>query len=222
MYVTPTIPESHDGNHARVLNQPADLPAAIDEIVAFYHGHGLTPRVKFVSAEGDDPRLRRALANAGFEFVDEEAMRVYLHEGPSRITPNPAVRVRRLDRLDDETFAALGTLNWPRVAKVIARRLLREDDFLFVGEFDGQAVSVALLERVDGICRVDEVHTAEASRGQGAARAVIDALVADYQARWAEPLYLWTDNPIAERLYQEGGFVKLDCSFTSWTARREQ
>ena len=38
LFVTPTIPDSHDGNHACVLSRCDDLAAVVDEIVAFYEG----------------------------------------------------------------------------------------------------------------------------------------------------------------------------------------
>ena len=221
MFITPTIPESNDGNHACVVSRPENPGAAINEIVSFYDGRGLSPRVNYLSADGDDPALRTALEAAGFAIGGGDDMRVHLYEGPSRVMPRPAVRVRRFDRFEDGLFEALTEINCERVAKVIERRMARSDGWLFLGELNGKPVSVALLERIDGICRVDEVHTAEAHRGHGAARAVIHTLVGFYQERLAEPLYLWTDNPIAERLYQEAGFAKLGCDLARWIAKRE-
>ena len=218
MFITPTIPESNDGNHACVLNRPGNVGAIVAEIVAVYQERGLSPRVNYLSAEGDDPALRTALEAAGFSIGGGDDMRVYLYERPSRITPSPALHVRRFGRFEDGLFEALAEINCERVAKVIERRMPRDDGWLFLGELDGKPVSVALLERIDGICRVDEVHTTEAYRGRGAARAVIHTLVSFYQERLTEPLYLWTDNPIAERLYQEAGFAKLDCHLTHWIA----
>ena len=220
MFITPTIPESNDGNHACVLNRPEDAAAAVDEIVSFYDDHGLSPRVNCLSADGDEPALRTALESAGFTIGGGDDMRVYHFEGPSRVIPNPAVHVRQLDRFEDGLFEALTEINCDRVAKVIKRRMARSYGWLFLGELDGKPVSVALLEKIDGVCRVDEVHTAEAFRGHGAARAVIYTLVGFYQNRLTEPLYLWTDNPTAERLYQEAGFAKLDCHLTHWIAKR--
>ena len=80
---------------------------------------------------------------------------------------------------------------------------------------------MGLLERVGSICRVDEVHTAECHRRKGCARAVMHAMVTYYQKHISVPLFLWTDNPIAERIYVEAGFVKLDHALTNWSAWRE-
>jgi len=217
LFVTPTIPESHDGNHACVLNRTCDAPAAVAEITAFYRVRGLGPRVNYISARGDHPRLREALAAAGLE-LDREAIRIYLQRGASRISPNPEVSIRRVDTVDDDMLATLASINNARAAKVIERRCRRRDCWLFAGEIHGQLASVALLELVDDICRVDEVHTAEVLRGIGCARAAVHALVSFHREHISVPLYLYSDNPIAERIYVEAGFARLDAELTNWGA----
>ena len=222
LFVTPTIPDSHDGNHARVLNHCDDLAAVVDEIVAFYEGRGLTPRVNHISADGDDPNLRQALGAAGFTFGHGDTMRVYVYHGPSRIVPNPNVRVQQIEIVDSDMLAALTSISNQRMAKVLERRACRVGGWLFVGEIGGQVSSVALLEHIGNICRVDEVNTAERHRRKGCARAVVHTLVTYYQRRMTVPLYLWTDNPIAERIYAEAGFVEIEYSLTNWCAWQER
>ena len=221
LFVTPTIPDSHDGNHACVLRHCDDLTPVIDEIVAFYESRGLTPRVNYISADGDDPDLREALMAARFTFGPGDTMRVYVYHGPSRVTPNPNVDVHQIEIVDSAMLAALTSIGNPRMAKVLQRRARRSGGWLFVGTIAGQAVSVALLEHVGDVCRVDEVSTAECHRRKGCARAVIHALVTYRQRHMSAPLYLWTDNPIAERIYAEAGFVKVGHSLTHWYAWRE-
>jgi GNAT superfamily N-acetyltransferase len=218
LFVTPTIPDSYDGNHACVLNARGDLAPVIDEVVAFYRRRGLPPRVHYMSASRDSPGLRQALRAAGFTFGAGEAMHVYVYQGPSRIRPNPKVHVRQVEVVEPSIFSALTAIGNLRSAKVIERRVRRADTWLFVGEVDGKVASVALLEWLEKICRVDEVATIECHRSKGCARAVIHALVAYYQKHWSAPLYVWTDNPIAGRIYAEAGFTKIDHSITSWVA----
>ena len=221
LFVTPTIPDSHDGNHACVLSRRGDLAAVVDEIVAFYEGRSLSPRVNYLSADGDAPDLHSALEAAGFTVGHHNAMRLYLYRGPSRIAPSPDVRVRHVAEVDADMLGFLTAVENSRMAKVLQRRASRPDAWLFVGEVDGQVASVALLERVGDICRVDEVHTAERHRRKGCARAVVHSLVTYYRKRISVPLFLWTDNPVAERIYVEAGFVNLDHSLTTWSAWRD-
>jgi len=217
-FYTPSIPESHDGNHACIQEHEGNPETVIREILSFYEARGRAPRANRVSADGEDDALRQALAEAGFVFAFENAMRVFVFQEPSKVVCNPAVRVRGVRALDSELFEAISELNCPRVAKVLQRRLARQSAVLYVGELDGQPVSIALLERTERLWRVDEVHTHDAYRSQGCARAVIHTLVSFYAAETRSPLYLWTDNPIAARLYAEAGFRELDVRPTSWTA----
>jgi len=221
LFVTPSIPDSHDGNHACVLTRCGDMTAVVDEIAAFYEGRGLTPRVNYISADGDAPSLRQALAAAGFTFGHGDTMQVYLYHGPSRIAPNPAVRVRQIEIVDSAVLAALTSIGNLRMAKVLERRACHADGCLLVGEIGGQVASVALLEHTGNICRVDEVNTAERYRRKGCARAVVHALVTHYQRHMSDLLYVWTDNPVAGRLYTEAGFVEIEHSLTNWCAWRE-
>jgi len=216
LFHTPSIPESHDGNHARVADHGGRPADAVREVVAFYRSKGLTPRVNFVSADGDDPQLRAALSDAGFVFEYENEMRVYVHEGPSSISPNPAVRVRRVSALSSTLFDAISELNCLRVARVLKRRMCQREAHLFVGEYEGRSVSIALLEPAERLWRVDEVHTHPDFRGRGCARAVIHELVSFERGTKDTPLYLWTDNPVAERLYVEAGFESVGQPLTSW------
>ncbi len=221
LFVTPSIPDSHDGNHACVLSRCDNLAAVVDEIVTFYGARGLTPRVNYISRAGDYSDLREALEAGGFTIAHDNTTRMYLYQGPSRIAPNPHVRVEQVESVDADMFASLKSIVNLRTAKVVQRRASRADGWLFVGELDGQVASVGLLERLQNICRVEELQTAERHRRKGCARAVVHAIVTFYRKHMVSPLYLWTDNPVAERIYVEAGFVKLEHSITNWCAWRE-
>jgi len=219
LFHAPGIPESHDANHACILNHGGQPAVAVQEVISFYGSRGSTPRVNLVASEGDDQESKSALMQAGFVFEYENAMHVYLHRGPSEVKPNREVIVQTVNELDVALFEAIAELNCPRVAKVLQRRLRHEGTRLFVGSVGSQPVSIALLEPVRGLWRVDEVHTHETFRGRGCARAVIHALVQFFEKSpdtERPPLYLWTDNPVAERLYAEAGFERLDLPLTSW------
>ena len=223
LFVTPSAPDSHDGNHACVTKHYDDVTSVVDEIVEFYESRGVIPRVNHVSADDGHSELREALRLAGFTIGIENTMeKVYLCQAPSRITPNPDVRVQYIESVDADMFEALVAIHNLRMATVIQRRACRADDWLFVGKFNGELASVALLERLGNICRVDEVHTAECHRRKGCSRAVIHAMVAHYKEMCiSAPLYLWVENPVAERIYVEAGFVKQQHSLVNWSAWKE-
>ena len=152
-FVTPTIRDSHDGNHACILNPGENMTAVVEEIVAFYEGRGLSARINYISHRGDNPRLRDSLAAAGFTVSGEGDTRFLLYQGPSRIVPNPDVQVRRLGRVDADMLTTLTSIGNLRMAKVIQRRVARADDWLFVAKIDGELASVALLDQISAVLR---------------------------------------------------------------------
>ena len=180
-FVTPTIPDSHDGNHACVLSDRNDLAPVIEEIVEFYRDRGLEPRVNHMSAQGDARHLRQALGAAGFTFWEMDKMQVYVFRGPSRITPSSNVHVRQVESVDGQMLAVLTSMGGLRSGKVAERRAGHADSILFAGELDGEVASVALLEHPGEVGRVD-------------------------------------DNPVAERIYVEAGFDKIEHTITGWGA----
>jgi len=108
-------PISHDSNHAVILDLDADLGAAIGEVVAFYRGIGVRPRLYGGGLLGEQDRLRPLLEEAGFTFAVHES-RYFILEGESRVQPNPAVEVRRIAVLDDALVHLLnsdGDGTWP-------------------------------------------------------------------------------------------------------------
>ncbi len=70
--------------------------------------------------------------------------------------------------------------------------------------------------------RVDEVLTHKAFRGHGYARTLIDELVRYHQRILGGTLGLYTDNPVAARIYAEAGFDKLDVPLEARAAWLEQ
>ena len=221
LFLTPTIRDSHDGNHACILGQDAIVPGAVRETVSFYRARGLQPRVNYVSAAGDRPTLRNELARAGFSSTVGAANHFFVFKGPCSIVPSACHWVRQVRSVDEKLLEAFTSVRNQRMAKVLQRRLLSPTAWLFVAEADDVPVSVALLEQAGAICRVDEVNTAVRARGKGYARAVIYALVQYYERHIQLPLYLYTDNPIAERIYVEAGFVRLNRPITTWSAWHE-
>jgi GNAT superfamily N-acetyltransferase len=215
-------PQSHDSNHAVVLNYSEDLEEAVDDIIRFYTERGLSPRVYSaclpLNEAHHEVRLKRILAARRFEFL-QDVGRSFVWQGPSRIVPNPVVQVERAHALTPDLVALLNSEEeQPWNIGVLQRHLQVEAFHLLVGRVAGETVTMASLKFLDGLSRVDDVQTHPAHRGRGYARALIHELVRYHAARSGNTLYLYASNPTAIRLYEEAGFVEQTGLARFWAA----
>ena len=218
LYYTPEIPNSSDGNHARILRL-GDAVAVIADVQDFYRRRNLTPRVRVydLSLRGDIDRLRSALLAAGFQFADH-ANQFYVHHQPSRITPNAELTVRRVQSPLPKLLAMVEASDSERAMKVVRRSLACPDYHLLVGFLSGQPVTMAAVERAGSVTRVDDVLTHKPCRGKGYSRTLIHELLQYHSQVLGGVLCLYTDNPTAARIYEEAGFEKLDVPLDHWSA----
>jgi GNAT superfamily N-acetyltransferase len=225
IFYTDAIPDSHDGNHASLLRLPDDPAGAVREIHDFYAARKRMPHLRRHrrAAAAPDPmedRFQQMLREAGWCVEHDTRMRWFLLEGESRIAPSQAVAVRQLNELVPAQTAMLRELHNERFSRVCTQRTKHPRARLFTGWLDEKLVTTALWEDFGDVARVDEVNTHPNYRGRGCCRTVIDALVGWHRRRAESPLYLWSDNPTAIRIYIEAGFEEIDCPMQTWTAAR--
>ena len=213
--------ESHDSNHAVIVNVLAmddtALGRALDEIEAFYRAYGVEPRVYSAMTPGEGRRLAPLLVARGYVCVPPE-LRFFEWRSAPRQAPNAALAVRRVTAIDDGLRALIhsdGPCPWTE--GTITRQLPRDDYHLLVGCVGETPVTMASLAYDlgtteapgTGLARVDDVMTDPRHRGHGYARELLRVLVAYHAAQHADGLYLWAENPVAIRIYEESGFVAL-------------
>lgn len=209
-------PRSHDSNHALILNLDGDLDAAIAEVIAFYRGLGVPPRIYHGFVPGVTEKLLPKLLALGFkmEVFDED---YFVCSEPSIIEPPPGVDVRRVRALDAairDIFKEDG--EWS--VGVIERQLARDDYHLMVGYVGDTPVTMAALDIAQRVARVDDVMTHPDHRRKGYARALIHGLVHHHQSVSNTALYLYSGIHSAIRIYQEAGFRKLSWKPYKWSA----
>ncbi len=218
IYYTQDIPDSHDGNHAHIL-QPCDINEAVADIEDFYRTKNLTPRINHYSkpGEGFGKDLRAALQARGYEFGDHDNQ-FLVHRRPSQIKPAAELSIRRVQEPLPELLAMVEQAENQRALRVIRRSLECPGFHLLVGFIDGRPVSMAAVEQPGPVSRVDDVLTAKPFRGKGYCSAVIDELVRYHSREFGGELCLYTSNPTAARIYEKAGFVKIDGTIESWSA----
>jgi len=212
LYYAPYNPNSHDSNHAVVLDPDADLDDLLEEVIAFYRGLGISPRVYPTFVEGEWERMAPALARHGFQMMPEEPTVAMLHDGETYHPPaDVGMDVRRVRKVDSSLLRLIHAKEHQEWTEgVIRRRVQREDQHLFVGYVQGEAVTMAVLGDADVLAHVDHVLTAPAHRRKGYNLNLMRHLVRCHRDRSDKPLYLFSDNPAAVRNYERVGFRTLD------------
>ena len=211
-------PLSNDSNHALILRMDLDLGEAIEDVVGFYQGMRLTPRVYPGFRPDEWDILRPVLTRHGFK-CEEYVNHYFLLEGASVISPNPSVEVRRARDVDASIIDVLCSAEGSdRTVRILRRHLEYEEFHLFAGYVDSRAVTLGSFEIIRGYARVDNVVTHPECRNRGYCRALIHHMVEHYPSAASIPLYLWANNPAAMRIYREAGFVEFSADRPAWGA----
>ncbi len=220
LYYQPQNPDSHDSNHAVILDLAVDLEAAVDDLTSFYGVLGVSPRLYQGFVHGERQALFPLLEHRGFRIIHEDT-RFYGLKEPSTISPCQELVTRRARTLgpaiaDIVRAENKGKGDW--TLGVIRYQLARDQYHLLVA-YDGETpVSMAALDIMDGLSRVDEVVTHPHYRRRGYGRSLIHRLVQYHGQISDNALYLYADNPVAQRIYLEAGFREIEWDFCRWSA----
>lgn len=211
-------PQSHDSNHALILDLDCDLAAAVEDLVMFYRINSLVPRVYSSFREKEQERLIPVLSRRGFEFKTP-GDRIYRLQHSSLIKPRPEFRVRREKEMKPEISAIIRSEDGGDWNVIAMERLLEVESFhLMVGYAGTKPVCLATLNILDGLSRLDDVITCKEHRGKGYGRALIHLIIDYHRQITKNGLYLWSANPTAVRIYREAGFTELEKQPNFWTA----
>lgn len=213
-------PESYDSNHALILNLDVDLPKSVDEIIAFYMERGLPPRIYHSFLEREQELLFPVLQEKGLAMMQFEN-HFLLHKRPSTVSPHPELQVRQINAIDPEIVGLVHTEDegdW--TIRVLERHLHCSGFYLFGGYRGDKPVTIVSLKLMDGYSRVDDMITHAAYRNQGYGRSIVHHLVNFHAQVSRNQLYLYVNNPIAYRMYQDAGFVHT-CTLPGWVAWKE-
>lgn len=210
--------DSYDSNHALIFRDRVEnLPAVLREIADFYLSRGLHPVIyQSILDDGWFGQIAQELAAAGFRSWQEEQTYMLL-TAESRITPDPAIEVRRekawQDAFGKHIFEAAGE---PWEIPVVRRQMQNPGTRCFVAYADGQPVGMIYGHvNAENVCRIDYLLTATAHRGRGIGRALTHAFVRHCRETGVD-CALWPDGDTPRRIYEEAGFRYVE---TRWAGR---
>lgn len=211
-------PTSHDSNHAVILNPESDLDELLVEISEFYQSRALQPRLYPSYQPGEYERLGPYLEKHGYECRQYESWLGVL-SGRSRITPNRSIEISEVHRMDAGIEELLRRCEKSDRSVIILSRRLRNPGFrLYVAHVGGVAASMLAFEMYDGFTMVDNVMTRDDYQRCGLCSALVDHACGRHAEMSENVLYLWTTNPVAQRIYERAGFRSIDIGAEPWSA----
>ena len=211
-------PQSHDSNHAHILNLELPIDTSIHHIISFYTGINITPRIyaSFIDRELDI--LRPYLEKHGFTISTYD--NTYMLLNPLRVPKvDDTVSVHRITRMTPDIAELVqGPHEGDWAIKVLAIRICCENIHLLGLHDDGRYLTIASVEIMDGYTRVDDVVTHPDYRRRRLGTKLMTYLATYHRALSDNYLYLWTNNPVAVPMYRNAGFEEITIDKPSWSA----
>jgi len=218
IYHNPDNPSSYDSNHAHILDLDRPLDTTLRDIISFYTGKNLEPRIyaSFIASEFEI--LRPHLVKHGFTVSTYDNNYMVLNNTYSPRVDD-TLSMHRISRMSPDVVELIERTDggdWG--VKALAYKL-RHDFFHLLGLCSHERyLAIASVEIMDGYSRIDDVATHPDHRRQRLGTRLINYLVAYHAAVSANYLYLYTNNPVAARMYKKSGFEEFMIERPSWSA----
>ena len=220
MFYNTANPDSHDSNHAVIIND-YDYEKALGEIKEFYYSKNLEPRMYSSLEEGQLQNIQPHLERTGFKVNDFGYTEYLVYNGKSAITELHTLDFRRFNAGDDlsvftRIFEDDDTVF--RTQEVVRRRASSPDYYLYIGYSDDIPVVMASFQFDENkSARLDEVETAADLRGKGYARQITRHLTDVFDKQGGKLFFTWAANDTAQRVYLQGGF-EVKYKLPAWSA----
>lgn len=216
-------PLSHDSNHAVITDVSRDWNGVLAEITGFYGSKGITPMLYTGFLPDEKEWLWPVLHQAGFTFRERPDCCMQWLDRPEA-APRADIEVRKEKRVSpDLARLILSDEGGDWTVKALSGIAGSPHCHIFTVYQESRPVAMAVLQVGRRAVRIDDVLTDPAYRGRGYATALMHRCVSAHQEHYAgRPLYLWTENPAAVRIYQRLGFRQVELGAPNWTAYRKR
>ncbi len=218
IYYNPFHPSSWDSNHAHILDINGNIELVLQNIIRFYRGYKLIPRVYMSFIDNEIEKLQPHFKSHGFtmDIYTNEFMVYPTRE--ARIIESPA-SIRRITQLSDDIVELIHTEESGDWSINVLNTSIKDDRFHLLGLFQSnKCLSIASIRIMDSYSRIDDVKTHKEFRGRHYGTQLI-LYLANYHSSISDNcLYLWAHNPIALRLYKNVGFQKIMVNTPCWDA----
>ncbi|HOP10581.1 MAG TPA: GNAT family N-acetyltransferase [Oscillospiraceae bacterium] len=223
-FYSDTNKNSHDCNHA-VISDLSDSESALEMVEAFYYTKAVTPRIFFGGFENERELLTPALRKRGWTIEVADRKLMLWGGGSLKEYTSPKLQIIRKERFDDEIYNMFFAHDGGDWCALATRDCMNYGSIdVFVGrENSCGAASVSIEhDNITHLALVQDVFTLPQFRGKGYARAMMSAAMRFQLEHYNnKDIYLWVENPVAMRVYEDIGFVYSDWNVDTWFAFKQ-
>ena len=221
LFFNEKIKVSHDSNHTIINDYISyNYSQVIDKIVAFYESKVITPRIYSSLTYGQLAKLEKLFLEKNF-VVEKYINNWLVHRSKCSINEPRTLIIERINndyKIINMTKFYDNKWEFP----LLKRKIENKDYHFFTGYENNIPVSIAAIQYIGDIGRIDDIETKTAYRRRGYSRQMIRHIVEYHQKNNDNKiLYLWYNNPTAGKIYKEAGFIDLENNFESWTAYKK-
>ncbi len=216
VYYSDTNKNSHDCNHA-VITDFSDPESVIAAIEAFYYTKAVTPRLFYGGFDKERVLLTPALQKRGWTIETLDRKLMFWGGGEPKEYTSPTLGITHKERFDDEIFNLFYAHDGGDWCALATRDCMYYGSIdVFVGRENtgspsGELSAASVIIEHDGVtdlALVQDVFTLPQFRGKGYARAMMSAAMRYQLGHYHnKDIYLWVENPVAMRVYEDIGFV---------------
>ena len=207
LFYNPDNRDSFDSNHAVIYKEKiTDLKATLEDVVSFYKEKGLRPII--YQSMLDDAwfeDIKDELTAAGFKSWGE-TQRYMLPLGENKIVPNPAIKVRKIEKWDDSVTNVFLEAEEPWEVAVAKKSMDNPNQWMFAAYLGDKPIGLLYGHVNEKVCRGDYLLVSKKHRGIGAGRALFYAFTEWVKESGIENTYIWPDGDTPARIYLEGGY----------------
>jgi GNAT superfamily N-acetyltransferase len=222
LYYNTDNPLSYDSNHAHILDLDHNVEAAIRDIITFYQSRNLMPRVYCSFVDNELDILRNYFPAHGFNITTQKY--TYYRFNPAFLPiESGRTACRRISKISREIIDLIySDENGGEWTVKVLQKHIHDPSYHLLGRFHRERlVAMASVKTQDGYSRVDDVITRINFRGRHFGTDLMKYLVTYHNNISDNYLYLYADNPIAIRMYQNVGFEEIHVQKPNWSAYLE-
>lgn len=222
VYIAKDNPNSHDSNHALILNLEHDPEQLITDAESFFIKNGITPRFYPAWIENEYNILNPIFIKNGY-IIEADSVKMYINTNNCSIKDNPNYALYRLSEINNEICTIIeldegGDWNIRRLKKLIS-----DNRFHFMALMNQNNIIVGMcgLFITNKISRIDDVIIHPYYRNKGYCSQLMYKIIEYHNTLCANSIFLLAEDPAAVHVYKKAGFIEINTDLINWRAYKK-